>query len=228
MCFSAEADIVTGLAVTAVGIDTMRHVGHHREATLAVLPVIFGIHQLIEVPVWMGFEGGVSVEAAHTATRLYLLIAFGLIPWIVPLAVRLLEVDASRRRIMESMVGLGVVVSIALTIPVLVSPVSAMEAPGHAAYSAELVWGGPLAMLYVIVTCGALLASSDRVVRIYGGVNLVAVATLTVLLTTGVVSLWCVWAAVTSIAIAVHLRNLHHRHERAVTKAVPPTATGWW
>ena len=68
MCFSAEADIVTGILVTGVGIDTMRHIGHDREAALAALPVLFGVHQLIEVGVWWGTEGRVSDSTFGAST----------------------------------------------------------------------------------------------------------------------------------------------------------------
>jgi hypothetical protein len=73
--------------------------------------------------------------------------------------------------------------------------------------------------LYVVATCGSLILSSDRVVAIYGWMNLVVVATLAVLLTSGIISLWCVWAAVTSIAIAIHLRRLHGFSQGAVAFA---------
>jgi hypothetical protein len=49
--------------------------------------------------------------------------------------------------------------------------------------------------------------------------NLVVVTTRAALLTSGVISLWCVWAAVISIAIAVYLRRLHGSGERAVAFA---------
>ena len=77
MCFSIEADIVTGVVVTAVGIDAIRHVGHNRETAMAALPVIFGLHQLIEVFVWKGLDGRASATVAQGAAWLYLLIAFG-------------------------------------------------------------------------------------------------------------------------------------------------------
>jgi hypothetical protein len=54
--------------------------------------------------------------------------------------------------------------------------------------------------------------SSDRVVVMHGGVNLAAVAALAALLATGTISLWCLWAAVTSIAVAIHLRRIHGPH----------------
>jgi hypothetical protein len=219
MCFSIEADIVTGVVVTVVGIDAIRHVGHNRETAMAALPVIFGFHQLIEVFVWKGLESRASAAVAQGAAWLYLVIAFGLIPWLVPYAVRRLETDRTRRPVMSWLTGLGVVVAIALTAPIIFGPISVSDGGYHLVYSTSLVLGGFLAVLYVVATCGALILSSDRVVSIYGWMNLVVVTTLAALLTSGVISLWCVWAAVTSIAIAVHLRRLHGSGQRAVAFA---------
>jgi hypothetical protein len=115
VCFSAEADIVTGVIVTVVGIDALRHVGHSRESAMAALPFLFGLHQLIEVPVWWGLEGGVSPGVASGAAWLYLAIAFGVIPWAVPYAVRQLETDQRRRALMSPLLGLGIVVAAVLS-----------------------------------------------------------------------------------------------------------------
>ena len=219
MCFSIEADIVTGVVVTAVGIDAIRHVGHNRETAMAALPVIFGLHQLIEVFVWKGLDGPASAAVAQGAAWLYLLIAFGMIPWLVPFAVRRLEFDRARRRVMYWLTGLGVLVATALTVPIIIGPISVADGGHHLTYSTSLVLGGFLAVMYVVATCGALILSTDRVVAIYGWMNLVVVASLVVLLTTGIISLWCVWAAVTSIAIAIHLRRLHGSGQRAVAFA---------
>jgi hypothetical protein len=219
VCFSPEADIVAGVFVTAIGIDTLRHVGHDREAAMAALPVIFGLHQLIEVPVWWALEGLVPMAVGRGAAWLYLAIAFGLLPWAVPYAVRRLEVDPMRRNLMSGFVALGVIVAIALMIPILTTPISVLNAGNHLAYSASLFLGGALTVLYVAATCGSLILSSDRVVVIYGWMNLVAVTVLAGLLRSGVISLWCVWAAVTSIAIAIHLRRLHRQHEGRVVLA---------
>ncbi|MGZ8623561.1 MAG: hypothetical protein ACXWYQ_05295, partial [Actinomycetota bacterium] len=62
-------------------------------------------------------------------------------------------------------------------------------------------------VLDVIAACGALLASSDRLIRIFGVSNLVAVTMLAWLTVGGLTSLWCVWAAVTSVAINRYLRQ---------------------
>ena len=49
--------------------------------------------------------------------------------------------------------------------------------------------------------------SSDRLIVLFGVSNLVAVMVLAWLTVGGLTSLWCVWAAVTSVAIDVYLRR---------------------
>ena len=70
-------------------------------------------------------------------------------------------------------------------------------------------------VLYIAATCGALLASSSRAIRVFGICNLAAVIGLAVTTTEGFASLWCAWAAVTSVAIALHLRTAHRRLQPA-------------
>jgi hypothetical protein len=220
MCFSPGADLVAGIVVTAVGVDTVRHAGHRREAPLAVLPLVFGIHQLIEVPVWWGADGGAGHDLAGGAALLYLAIAFGLLPWAVPLAVRHLEPDRTRRAVMALFAVIGLAVAIALMVPTVAGPITVIDMGNHLDYSVPLSYGGQLTALYVVATCGALLLSSDQAVAVYGAVNLAVVVTLAVLLATGVISLWCVWAAVSSVAIALHLRRRHFVDSGPVTNPV--------
>ena len=61
--------------------------------------------------------------------------------------------------------------------------------------------------LYVVAVCGSLLMSRHRQVRWFGALNLVAAALLAWLSKSSFISLWCVWAAITSVAIVVHLRH---------------------
>ena len=65
MCFSAQADIVAGLAVTAVGVDAVRQVHHPSDRALGALPVLLGAHLLIEALVWEGLTGDVSAATGR-------------------------------------------------------------------------------------------------------------------------------------------------------------------
>ncbi len=210
MCFSAEADLVTGVAVAVVGVDALRHVSSPRELPLASLPMLFAAHQLVETFVWWGLDGQVAWSVARVAMWIYLVIAF-VLPVVVPLCVLAVESSARRREVMTLCVGLGVAVTTVLLVGLVQGPVGAHDAGHRIAYEIGGSPGGVLAVLYVIATCGALLASSSRAIAWFGVANLVAVSTLAVLTTGDIASLWCAWAAVSSVAIALHLRNLHGR-----------------
>jgi hypothetical protein len=59
-------------------------------------------------------------------------------------------------------------------------------------------------------------------VRWFGAVNLVAVALLAWIDHTAVISLWCAWAAITSIAIALHVRARRPGRPASVAVRVSP------
>ncbi|MGZ8596521.1 MAG: DUF6629 family protein [Actinomycetota bacterium] len=206
MCFAPEVDLVAGVVVTAVGVDSIRRARAPEELPLASLPLLLGIHLLIEVFVWRGLEGSVSSSVGDAAIWTYLAIAFILPVW-VPLAVRGVEPSRTRQTIMTRLAGVGLVAMVLLFVSLVRGPVGAAVEGHHIAYFVDIPGGGIGGVLYVIAACGALLASSDRLIRIFGVSNLVAVTMLAWLTVGGLTSLWCVWAAVTSVAINRYLRQ---------------------
>lgn len=205
MCFSAEADLVAGVVVAVVGVDAVRHVHSPGQRWLASLPLVFAVHQVTEALVWWGLEDRIPASVWEPARWIYLAIAFGVLPVLVPIAVGANEPTTNRRRT-AAFVAVGAVVASVLMYAVVRGPVDARIEGHHIAYEVDLWRGGVIVGLYVVATCGSLLVSAHRHVRWYGGVNLVAVGLLAVLDRTAFISLWCAWAAVTSIAIAAHLR----------------------
>ncbi len=207
MCFSVQADVVGGLAVGAVGIDVLRHVGKRREyLALAAVRLLFGLHQLDEVFVWLGLQGHVSREVGRATTWLYLLFAFVLLPTYVPFAVRRIEPHGRRRVAMDVFLVIGVGVSITLLIALIRGPVRAQLALNHLSYSSGLHAGWPIVAAYVVATCGSLVVSRVRLISTFGIINLIAVAGLAYTVVDGFASLWCFWAAITSAAFAAYLR----------------------
>lgn len=205
MCFSAEADATMGIVIGVIAIDSARHVRDRSQLPLAALPVVLAVHQLMEVFVWWGLDGIVARSVGHAAVYAYLAVAYG-IPLLVPRAVASVEPDDARRRVIEALAVVAAVVAVVLLAGVATGPVGATDAGDHIAYSARLFHGGALTAIYVVSTLGCLLISSHRFLVVYGLLNLVAVGVLAWLTASGFVSLWCAWAAVTSIIIAMHLR----------------------
>ena len=86
-------------------------------------------------------------------------------------------------------------------------PVGATIDGSHIAYSADINYAGILIALYVVATCGSCLVASNRWLVLLGLANLGAVIALGWITFTGFTSLWCAWAALASVAIAVYLRR---------------------
>lgn len=170
-------------------------------------PFLFGVHQLTEAFVWWGLTGRIPSSMGRTATWLYLAFAFGVLPVLAPLCMRAVEPDARRRSFMAVAAGVGAAVAMVYLVAVVRSPVGARVDGHHVVYATKVPNGGLVNGVYVLVTCTAPLVSSHRRIVAFGAVNAAAVAVLLWLGSNGSTSLWCAWAALTSVAIAAHLRD---------------------
>jgi hypothetical protein len=206
MCFSPEADLVTGIVVGVVGIDALRHVRKPHQIALAATPVLFSLHEIDESFVWWGLRGQVSWPVEHAAIYIFLAIAFAL-PFWVPFAMLGVETRIHRRQLMKAFLAVGTVTSVLLLVAVVGGPVGASIDGSHIAYTADISYADILVVLYVVATCGACLVASNRWLVLLGLANLGAVIALGWITFTGFTSLWCAWAALTSVAIAVYLRR---------------------
>jgi multisubunit Na+/H+ antiporter MnhB subunit len=87
------------------------------------------------------------------------------------------------------------------------NPHSATIGGRFIAYETTTPGGGLTAGLYGVAVCVPFLMSSHRRLVIFGMANIPVLVLLSVLLSTGLISLWCIWAAVWSVVIARHLRD---------------------
>jgi hypothetical protein len=206
VCFSPEADLVGGCLIGAIGVDTLRHSRGRRERALAALPALLAGHQLVEAFVWWGLERQVPAGVGRIAMWVYLLFAFCVLPVLVPAAVMGIEARRRRRRVMAVLVALGGAVAAILLASMLGGPVSAEIGHHHLAYRVVIPAGGFVVAGYIAATCLPLLFSAHPHVVVFGAANLAAALVLAWLVPRGFASVWCGWAAVSSGAIAAHLR----------------------
>jgi hypothetical protein len=148
-----------------------------------------------------------------------------LLPTLFPLSVVLLEPRGARLRV-TAFVLLGVVVSTYLAIVVLTDPVGVTPHPYCMVYQTGvqdiLVWS----VLYVAAVVGPALMSGYRSIVAFGVVNLVGLVVVAVLYVQAFASLWCIYAAATSVLVLVHMvrrRRLPDPH-RSHGVALPPLA----
>jgi hypothetical protein len=208
MCFSPEMDLTTGVVVAAVGVDALRHVQRPSQIVLGSLPALFALHQVDESLVWWGLRGQLPGSVTQAAIYVFLAFAFAL-PFLVPLAMFRSETVPWRRAAMGALLAVGAVTTSLLIASIVGHPVGAGIDGHHIAYTADVTYAALLTVLYVVVTCGSLLAASDHLLAAFGVFNLAVVGLLTWLTFTGLTSLWCAWAAIGSVAIALYLRRVN-------------------
>ena len=206
--------------ICAIGVDAVRHVRQRREfLALAWIPVLLGAHQFIEALVWLWLQGHVPRGIGHAALWAYLLIAFVLLPVLIPAAVIVLEPTRRRKWMMAPFASIGAVIAGVLLAAMVRGPVGVKLAPYHLSYSIRLSDGLLIVALYVVAVCGSLLVSGYRTVAVFGIVNLAAVIIIARLTVSGFASVWCGWAAVSSAAVALHCRYAKPRPRRARPQA---------
>lgn len=208
MCFSPEMDAAAGLVVAAIGVDTLRQAKRPEQVALAALPLTFGVHQLIETFVWLGLRGQVSQSCAGLAAWTYVLVACVIVPVLVPFAFHRMGLVRPR------WLGLGFVGAGAAAAAANLWALGLHEVPhridGHQiTYSLGVPHLHLFFPLYVVACCGPGFFTRSRPLQLFALLNLLVVAGLVLLNRNGVISLWCVWAAFTSVLINLSLRRVN-------------------
>ena len=206
MCFSAEADFVSGAVISSIGIATLVKVEKPRELALGVIPLALGIHQFVEGFVWLGLHDKISQDASNLAIHVYLAFAWVVLPTLVPVALFLITNDPRRRRAMAACVAIGAAVSAYLTVALVTNDISARIAGHTVQYGGAGRYATLATGLYVVATCAPPILSSQRAIVWFGICNLGAVAVIALVQADGLTSLWCAWAAVVSVLIYMQFR----------------------
>jgi hypothetical protein len=123
---------------------------------------------------------------------------------LVPIAVLLLEPWGARLRVAPFVV-IGAIVSGFLARVVLTQPVGVLAHPHALEYRTEVqnpyVW----AVFYVIAVIAPALLSGYPSIVVFGMANLVGLAVVAVVYFQAFASLWCLYAAMTSVLVLVHM-----------------------
>jgi hypothetical protein len=216
VCFSPQADFVAGAVIAGVGVATLRRVRTRRELIVGALPLLFGIHQLVEGFVWLGLRGQVSRGLGDAAKEAYIVYAHAVLPAIVPLGFMLLEPDRRRSRVMLAMTCLGTLLAVYLLWQVTAYPVGAQEQARCIDYTTHTPNDAFIGLLYITATCGPALISSRRYLRWFGLVSVVGVIVTAVLRVDELTSLWCLYVATVSVLILEHFRRQRASEVRAI------------
>ncbi|MFE0702353.1 DUF6629 family protein [Streptomyces sp. NPDC058872] len=200
MCWSATADLWAGVGISAVGVVSLVSVRRPGDVPLASLPLLLGVHQLVEAAVWHAGGGTGPAVLAWAA------IALPLLPAWVPLGVLTAARPADRPRLLAPL-AVGLAVAVLLARLLATRPVTA-EIHGHTLRYAIDPPQAPLVLAgYLLSTVGALLLARDRLLRILGLLTGAGAAVCVLLWRTAFVSTWCALAATASLLLLAWVRR---------------------
>lgn len=207
MCWSPTADLVAGSAITAVGVLALASARRPRELPMAALPLLLGVHQLIEMVVWRNAGDDMHVVGG-IAPLLWVIIAFPLLPAYVPIAVRFAAASRASRIRLLPFIAIGLAVSAMLAYTVASGPVTAQPFGHTMRYTVHhLVLENLVVTGYLVATIGALLMSDQRELRLLGMITTVGAFVCFLLWKEQFVSTWCALAAVASLIVLYWLQR---------------------
>jgi hypothetical protein len=206
MCFSAGASFASGAVITAVGGATLTKVAYKRELPLALLPLLFGIHQIEEGVVWLSLEDQISPEIGTWAKWLYVIFAHGLLPTISPLSIFLIERYRFRRWMLAAALAVGLAMTVYTFWTFLWYPVTDSIVHHSVEYQDRVTGSTVFSVLYICVTCGPMFLSGDRSIVWFGALNIFGLTAAAVFKHLAFTSVWCAWAAMISVLIFLHFR----------------------
>jgi len=209
MCFSATASFVFAGATGGIGALSLARVNHAREYPLASIPVVFGAQQAIEGGLWLSLKNALPISYAAPLAEIFVFIALAVWPVLIPLAVGLMEEGKSRRSTILLLLPVGLLLAAISINEMWQHPYSASIANRSICYISSYPYPLTDFSIYMGCTCGPLLISTDRLLRLLGLVVTFGAAVSALFFYMSFISVWCFFAAAASVAVYLALQRRH-------------------
>ena len=219
MCFSATASFGASAVLGLVGAVAQAKAKSKPQRLFATIPLIFAIQQFTEGLLWLSLSNPDMAAWQTFLTYIYLVFAMAIWPLWVPLTIRLLEKDASNKKIMNVLVGIGALVAVCVVLVLSLYPVRPMtpECPGcpfastpsinqhlHYRFTFPPVPKGLIGaftVLYILATIITPFISSVKKMKWLGFAFLATYLFAVIFYNGFVISVWCFFAALLSFVV---------------------------
>ena len=221
MCFSASAIFISVTTLCVVGVASIKQTTQSRERPFAMIPLLFGIQQLIEGVIWLTFSYDLPA-VREVMTYLYSFFSHVLWPIYVPFAIIALESVRWRRKVLFSFGIAGITVGLYLLFYIVTSPVVAEVVGNHIVYGSPHFYVIPMMLFYISAACISCFFSSHTFVKIFGALLLISFVLSYIAHIVALVSIWCFFAAILSLVIYFHFRFIDRRTDKINAPAFQP------
>jgi hypothetical protein len=218
MCFSATASITSAAMLIPAGMYCLKESNRldKRYWAFAILPLMFGLQQLLEGSIWLALTHDYEVFAHSLALGFLLFSHVFWLGWIA-FSSYLTESFARSRQFFLMIAFAGLIFGALMYVPLLLNPEWLSVSIARHSIRYELVFLSDayvsqyvIATIYVGIILIPLMLSSDRYHRMLGIMILFSGIITTVFYGFAFISVWCYFAAIISLYIfLVTARNIH-------------------
>jgi len=188
-------------ALFVIAILTFKKVSTPAEVVFASLPFLFALHQFTQGFVWLGMYGLIGPRPLELAEGIFVFYAQGLLQFLIPLSLWLIEPEGIRRKLIGILMVTGAVLTAYTLYGLAIEPTSVYIKNHILVYVnnwTDVHWIG---VLYVLTTCGALLLSRSIAIQLFGLLNLIFLILVYFFIPYGLTSIWCLYAAAVSVLL---------------------------
>ncbi len=211
MCFSMTASFIAGISLSAVGILTLKKAKRKTEVPFALIPLLFGVQQIIEGVLWLSFRFDTALLNTAT-TYVFSVFSHTLWPIFVPFSVGLLEPVRWRRNVLFIFQVVGLGIGLYLLYFIVKYPVIAV-AEENIVYLSPHFYQIPPMVLYLVATCVVSFFSSHRLVQIFGVLAFLLFFVAYWFYTVALFSVWCFFSAILSFIIYLYFKSEYPARE---------------
>ncbi len=207
MCFSAPVSFTASAFVAGAGALALGQAPNIRDKPFAAVPLLFAVQQFIEGVLWLLLPRAGTENMSHDLVQLYAFFIGVVWPLIIPFGIMLIETQPLRKRIMQMVLAVGVVVAVFTFAIIVRYGVSVHVVNACLVYTNPITGGLLVRCAYLIATCAAYFVSSHRTVVWIGVANFVGFGVAYSFYHLNWPSVWCFFAAIISALIYYHFRQ---------------------
>jgi len=216
MCFSATASFIAGVSLSTLGVATLKKASLKAEIPFAMIPLLFGVQQIIEGMLWLSFRFDAALLNV-TMTYAFTLFSHVLWPIFVPFSIGLVETVVWRKKMIAVFQFIGIAVGLYLLYWIVRFPVTS-EVNENMVYVSPHFYQVPVMALYLAATCVGSFFSSHKLINVFGALALLLAMVAYWFYTVAFFSVWCFFAAILSAVIYLHFLfgNARARSDKSI------------
>jgi hypothetical protein len=217
MCFSATASFSTAALTGVVGIAAISRTQDSRELPLAAVPLLFAIQQTAEGLLWLSLaEQPNNAFVTSALTNTFLLFALLIWPTYAPFAALTVESDPRRRKLIMAPLAIGVFISLYVFTVLVGSTNQALPSDGHIVYNMDPPPHRSVGFFYLVATGLGPALSSHRAINLLSILIVVGSVVAWIAYWEAFVSVWCLFAAASSLIIWMHFEKAREARRTSV------------